>query len=438
MKLGVNSILFIFSLTAYFSMYGVRKTYSAGEYEDEDGLGLELKTGIALMNTAGYATGKIAAVPVLSSISPRYRFTMLVATYLLALLGLLAFAILPNIGKLLIMYLHGIPLAWVWGLVYQSLEGRTMSDALGAGLCFSFIVASGAVKSLGTLLIDSGVDEYWMPFLGGVLFFPSYVMSCYIVEKQPPPTKAEAESKSVRRPLTSEEKKQFLVEYGIGIVILTLEYIVLSAFRDYRDLFSPEIWKELNDGDDTPSAIFTLTEIPVGIVSLLPLAMMTKLTNDMMAFKALLGIMALGCQASAIFTLLFEADFVGPEVWMISMGAALYFIYVPYNCILFDRMFAAFKVEGTCVFVMYLSDSAGYLGSFGVLLYNNFNGDDDDDDTDDTEADVGSRYTDTLKIISYLNSIVGGLCFACAYYFFSRFDAPEPIGTKLGEVVGGD
>ena len=47
----------------------------------------------------------------------------------------------------------------------------TPAEALAAGLCASFIVASGVVKSIGRTLIETyGVAETWMPFLPGMLF----------------------------------------------------------------------------------------------------------------------------------------------------------------------------------------------------------------------------------------------------------------------------
>ena len=42
------------------------------------------------------------------------------------------------------------------------------------------------------------------------------------------------------------------------------------------------------------------------------------------------------------------------------------------NCILFERMLAAFGLSGKCGFLMYLADSFGYLGSILVLFGKDF------------------------------------------------------------------
>ena len=57
---------------------------------------------------------------------------------------------------------------------------------------------------------------------------------------------------------------------------------------------------------------------------------------------------------------------------MILIGVGLYLAYVPYGCVLFDRLIAATGVVGTAVFMIYVTDAFGYVGSIGVLLFKNF------------------------------------------------------------------
>lgn len=46
--------------------------------------------------------------------------------------------------------------------------------------------------------------------------------------------------------------------------------------------------------------------------------------------------------------------------------------YIPFNCVLFERMIASFKNAGNVGFLMYLADSFGYMGSVGVILARTF------------------------------------------------------------------
>jgi hypothetical protein len=57
---------------------------------------------------------------------------------------------------------------------------------------------------------------------------------------------------------------------------------------------------------------------------------------------------------------------------MSCVGGGLYLAYVPYGCVLFDRIIAATQVVATSVFMIYVTDAMGYLGSVGILLYKNF------------------------------------------------------------------
>ena len=62
----------------------------------------------------------------------------------------------------------------VMALVFSFLEGRRVSEILGAGLSVSFIVSSGVVKSVGKwLMLDLGVNALAvhgdLPELAGLL-----------------------------------------------------------------------------------------------------------------------------------------------------------------------------------------------------------------------------------------------------------------------------
>jgi hypothetical protein len=54
---------------------------------------------------------------------------------------------------------------------------------------------------------------------------------------------------------------------------------------------------------------------------------------------------------------------------MIMCGLGSYLAYVPYGSVLFDRLIASTRVMGTAVFVIYIADSIGYVGSIGVMAF---------------------------------------------------------------------
>jgi hypothetical protein len=86
------------------------------------------------------------------------------------------------------MFLNGLPLGMIWGLVFGFMEGRRTSEVLGAVVCASFIVSSGAVKSVGKLLMANWhVSPFWMPAAAGALFLPLLLLSVLALSALPPP-----------------------------------------------------------------------------------------------------------------------------------------------------------------------------------------------------------------------------------------------------------
>jgi hypothetical protein len=45
--------------------------------------------------------------------------------------------------------------------------------------------------------------------------------------------------------------------------------------------------------------------------------------------------------------------------------------YIPFNCVLFERLIATFRYAANVGFLIYLADSYGYLGSVAVILSKN-------------------------------------------------------------------
>jgi hypothetical protein len=71
-------------------------------------------------------------------------------------------------------------------------------------------------------------------------------------------------------------------------------------------------------------------------------------------------------------TILFLNQQLSPFWWMTLTGVGLYMGYVPFNCMLFERLIASFKYVSNAGFIIYVADSFGYLGSDMVLLMKNF------------------------------------------------------------------
>jgi hypothetical protein len=186
------------------------------------------------------------------------------------------------------------------------------------------------------------------------------------LEKIPQPSTEDIAARVTRLPMTKVERKDFFKEFRTGLILLIVIYVFLTLFRDIRDNFAADIWKELGFGSQ-PS-VFTVTEIPITIMVLVLISSMILIRNNHKAFVITHYIIISGFLIAGISSLLFVNHLLSPFNWMTLVGLGLYMGYIPFNCILFDRMIATFKHAGNVGFLMYLADSFGYLASVGVIL----------------------------------------------------------------------
>jgi len=357
---------------AYFCMYAYRKAFAAGTFAgsvDLLGLALDRKTVLVLSQVAGYCASKFLGIKIVSELRPERRAVAIVGCISIAEGALLLLPLLPPSLEGFALLLNGLPLGLVWGLVFGFLEGRRTSEILGAGLCASFIVASGAVKSVGKWLLDSGVAEDWMPAATGALFFPPLLVCALLLRYMPPPSPADEAARSKRAPMDAAARSAFARRFAPGLFLLVGLYILLTAVRDFRDNFAREIWDALGYSE-APSVLAT-AEVPVAVLALLTVAVMIAIRDNRRALLAVHGAMLLGVLVAAGATLLFRAGSIGPAAWMIAIGSGLYIAYVPYNCVLFDRLVAATSSIATAGFLIYVADAFGYRGSSALLLYKN-------------------------------------------------------------------
>jgi len=251
------------------------------------------------------------------------------------------------------------------------MEGRRTSEVLGAVLCASFIVSSGAVKSVGLLLIQYlHVGEFWMPAATGLVFVPVLLVSVWALASLPPPSPEDEAARVRRAPMSGREVRAFLAEYGVGVALLVVTYVFATALRDFRDNFGAELWSAL--GFANPAGVFTSTELPVAAVALVAMGIIVKVKSNTRALAVIHGVILGGLLLLGGATLAFDAGWLGPIPWMICSGAGLYLVYTPYNAMLFDRLVAVSGRVANAGFLIYVADAAGYSGSCALLLWRNF------------------------------------------------------------------
>ncbi len=358
----------------YFAMYAFRKPFSVASYAHVPGLGgVDFKIALVIAQVVGYALAKLIGVKVVSELPASRRILGILLQIAVAEAALVGFALIPAPWNVACLFLDGLALGMVWGMVFGFVEGRRQSELIGAMLCASFILSSGVVKSVGAaVMLHGGVSEFWMPAATGLIFTPLLLLCVGGLAVLPPPNPGDVAARVQRVPMDGAARARLLWRIGPGLIALIAIYVMLTALRDFRDNFAADIWVEQGLGGDAD--IFAWTELPVGIVVLGALASLALIRDNGRAMIANFGLVGLGLAIAGGSSLAFSLHGIGAIAWMIALGGGLYLAYTPFNGLLFDRLVAVNGEVGNAGFLIYVADASGYAGSVALLMFKNFGG----------------------------------------------------------------
>ncbi|HZY79330.1 MAG TPA: DUF5690 family protein [Cyclobacteriaceae bacterium] len=417
---GSNKLVFTIYTTLaafllYTCVYGFRKTFAVATFDGIEYFGVSYKVWLVVFQVMGYALSKFIGIKVVSELKSGARFMGILFLSLMSGLSLLLFAITPAPYNVIFLFTNGLPLGMIWGLIFSYLEGRQTTEALGAGLSVSFIFSAGFSKTVGAFILTWGVSETWMPFVASLLFTPPLLLFLWLLNQVPPPGEIDHALRTKRKPMNGIERARFVAMFAPVLVVLILGYMLLTAMRDFRDNFSAEIWNAL--GYNTSPEIFTITEIPIAIIVLAAIGSLIFIKNNKKALFVNLWMILAGFASTGLGTFLYINHVINAPMWIVMTGFGLYLGYVPYNCVLFERLIAAFRISGTVGFVMYLADAFGYLGSVAVLFYKEF-------------AQPNVSWVDFFVTTTITISICGIILSGISILYFDRKFRNETIAAK--------
>jgi len=360
--------LAIWSMAAAFGtyacMYGFRKPFTAGSFAGA-GYPVGFKAWLVTAQVLGYTMSKFAGIRVIAAMPPGRRARVIVGLVGVAQAALVLFGLVPAPFNVACLFLNGLPLGMVFGLVLGFLEGRRMTEVLVAGLCASFILADGFSKSVGASLLGWGIPEHWMPAAAGCVFTAPLLGFVWMLRHIPPPTEADVVARSPRVPMTRGDRAHWVRRHGPGIALVTVAYLLVTVVRSLRADFAPELWGALGGGREP--GVFTRSEawVTLGVVAANGAVFLVR-DNRRSFFLALavamsglvLGGVAIGAQL---------AGWIGAFPFMVLLGLGLYLPYVAVHTTVFERLIAMTRDRGNVGYLMYLADAFGYLGYVAVM-----------------------------------------------------------------------
>ncbi len=372
-KLDERSVAILLAIAAflcYTSMYSFRKSFTATSFSNQSVLGIDYKVIMVIIQMFGYLFSKFYGIRFISESKHSHRGRYLVTLICVSWSALLAFALFPRPWNVAFLFINGFPLGMVWGLVFSYLEGRRFTETMGAVMSVSLVFASGLIKSVGRLLmVTVGVNEFWMPFFTGMLFFLPFLLCVWVLENAPGPTSQDKFLRTERMAMDAAMRRSFFSMFMPGIALTVIIYTMLTILRDVRDNFEIEIWQMLHLKG---VGIFAKVDGVIALAVLVLICGLIVIKDNLKAFKLIHYMIIAGFLITGVSTYLFTNQCIGGLSWMLLIGLGLYMAYIPYNAIFFERMIATYQMKSNIGFVMYMADAVGYLGSFLVLMNKEF------------------------------------------------------------------
>jgi hypothetical protein len=355
----------------YFCMYAFRKPFTTGLYENYELWGVGYKTILIISQVFGYMLSKIIGIKVIAELKNKKRIWLIISLIAIAEIALLAFGFVPFPYNFAFLFINGLPLGMVWGVIFSFLEGRKLTEFLALGLSLNLVMTSGILKTIYLFLQETfHISEFHLPFIIGLLFLPFFLFFVWMLAQIPPPNAEDLSLRSQRMAMTKQDKSLIIKEFGLGLLCFIGVYFLLATMRDFRDNFAVEVWREIDPKFN--KTIFSEIETTIGVIVVSLIALNAFIKNNFqsyLTFSVMMLVAVLLCGGS---TWAFQEQIITPKTWMLSLGIGLFLPYLLVQTVVFERLIALFKARGNVGFLVYICDSVGYLGSVLLLLFREF------------------------------------------------------------------
>jgi hypothetical protein len=420
---GLWSVIAAFG--AYFCMYAFRKPFTAIGEDDPKQIviwGLTFKVLLVISQTLGYMLSKFIGIKVISEMPRERRALGILVLIGIAELALVAFGQVPRPWSALCLFLNGLPLGMVFGLVLGFLEGRRATEALAAGLCTSFILADGITTSVGKWLLDQGVSIAWMPAAAGMLFIAPLLLFVWMLARVPPPTQADVVERAERSTLSRDERWGLYGRYWFGLTAIVTVYLLISILRSVRSDFKAEVWAGLQYEVD--AATFSYSEMWVALGVIIVNGSLVLIRNSRWAFFGSLAVCAAGLVLLMAALAARQAGSLGAFSFMVLIGLGLYLPYVAIHTTVFERFLALTREKGNLGFLMYVADAIGYLGVVGVVVSKNF-------------VQVDDSFLSFFLNLCWIAAVLSAVCLIASWLYFAIRCAPSRVllSAEAGEAT---
>lgn len=408
------------ALLSYSLVYALRKPFTAASFENAEFFDLDYKVVVTISQILGYVISKFIGIKLISELKAEERFKFILTSVLLAEASLILFGLLSTPFNVAAMFLNGLSLGCMWGVIFSFIEGRRVTDILASLLGVSMVVSSGTAKSVGLYVMNHlHVSEFWMPALIGAVALPLLLLLGWALNRLPKPTQEDIAMKSERETLNGRQRRELFKSYMPFLSMLFVANIAIVVLRDIKEDFLVNII----DVSSYSPWLFVRIDSIVTLIILGIFGLMVFVKDNLKALSVLFVLIMSGMVVMSVVSFGQEQFRLSPVAWLFIQSLCLYITYLTFQTIFFDRFIACFRIRGNVGFFIVTTDFLGYTGTVVVLVLKEF----------------CNPNIDWALFYNQLAGYVGIFCcivFACTFvYLHQRFRRETGVTTAREETL---
>ncbi|RHU26201.1 MULTISPECIES: DUF5690 family protein [Parabacteroides] len=357
------------ALLSYSLVYALRKPFTAASFENAEFFDLDYKVVVTISQILGYVISKFIGIKLISELKAEERFKFILTSVLLAEASLILFGLLSTPFNVAAMFLNGLSLGCMWGVIFSFIEGRRVTDILASLLGVSMVVSSGTAKSVGLYVMNHlHVSEFWMPALIGAVALPLLLLLGWALNRLPKPTQEDIAMKSERETLNGRQRRELFKSYMPFLSMLFVANIAIVVLRDIKEDFLVNII----DVSSYSPWLFAQIDSIVTLIILGIFGLMVFVKDNLKALSVLFVLIMSGMVVMSVVSFGQEQFRLSPVAWLFIQSLCLYITYLTFQTIFFDRFIACFRIRGNVGFFIVTTDFLGYTGTVVVLVLKEF------------------------------------------------------------------
>lgn len=357
------------ALLSYSLVYALRKPYTAAAFEDLELFNMDYKVVVTIAQIIGYVISKFMGIKLISELKREERFKFILMSVVMAEASLIFFGLLSAPYNIAAMFLNGLSLGCMWGVIFSYIEGRKMTDILASLLGVSMVISSGTAKSVGLYVMNNlHVSEFWMPALIGAVALPLLALLGYALNRLPEPNAEDIALKSERETLNGQQRWELFRSYMPFLTMLFIANIAIVVLRDIKEDFLVNII----DVSAYSPWLFAQIDGVVTLIILVIFGLMVLVKDNMKALSVLYGLIITGMVVMTVVSFGQQQFQLSPITWLFIQSLCLYIAYLTFQTIFFDRFIACFRIRGNVGFFIVTTDFLGYTGTVMVLVLKEF------------------------------------------------------------------